>query len=129
VQYNTKHDLFAPADALRIGGWEVDFGVGYNCNWNQFLDAGTGSFVPSYVDPATTTGTTAITATRADPLFKAPDTTATRTTVGPVYNAGSGGGDYRLQRISEGDAANSPCLTIAEETLLPGFGTVIGAYP
>lgn len=97
VQYNTKHDLFAPINAARIGGWPVAFGCGTDHNYVQFLDAGGGSFAPDYAGRGSTVGTSNVTG--LNPLFVDPEAT----TAGPT--AGAGNGDYRLQ-------SGSPCKNI-----------------
>lgn len=125
VQDNSKHDLFTPANAARIGGWETYLGCGYDSNFVQFIDAGTGSFAREYQGPNSTVGTS--NTVILNPRFKNPQ--CTTVAAGPVYTAGAGSGDYRLQRISEGNAFDSPCLTGASVQLLPGYSTVLGAYP
>lgn len=121
VQYNTKHDLFSPADPARIGGWEITFGVGNSANWTQFRDAGDGAFQPDY--SSSNSSVSQVNGVWLNPFFKNNRAVLNTTTTG------LGGGDYRLQRNSEGDANTSPCLEAAEWQLLPGFGSAVGAYP
>lgn len=119
--YNTKHDLFSPANPARIGGWEISWNVGFFSNYVCYAGA-SGSFDPDYAAPSMVFG--ASTTVSLPVRFK----DYRGTTLSPL-TAGTLGGNYRLQRISEGDANDSPCLVGAESELFPGFGTVIGAYP
>lgn len=122
VQYNSKHDLHTPASATRIGGWTVDFGVGTDHNFVQFLDAGAGGFAPSYFGRGSIVGTS--NTIPLNPLFVTP----AHTTIGPV--GGAGDGNYRILTGSPCKSKNLGRVYVPFDAdgVARGVTTSIGAF-